>query len=84
MPDRPPKPHDQPSLEEIVSASAKVIAEQIQTAVAMAKSEMDLQIEVAGFLKDFAKQAQITVEPHHNITLATGPPDSVNCSVIVE
>ena len=36
------------SLDEIVSRSAVVLAEQIQKAAAWAKSEMDLQVEVAG------------------------------------
>src|SRR5262249_39427703 len=57
---------------------------QIQQAAAWAKSEMDLQVEVASALKDFARRAQITLEGHHNITIATGRPDSVYGSVIVE
>ena len=83
MSERPvaPKPE---SLDEIVSHSAVVLADQIQKAAAWAKSEMDLQIEVAGALKDFARRAQITLEGHHNITIATGRPDSVYGSVIVE
>jgi hypothetical protein len=76
-----PKPE---SLDEIVSHSADVLAEQIQAAAAWAKSEMDLQVEVAGALKEFAKRAQIKLEVHHNVTLATGRPDSVYGSVIVE
>jgi hypothetical protein len=72
------------SLDEIVSHSAAVLAEQIQAAAAWAKSEMDLQIEVAGALKEFAKRAQIKLEGHHNVTVATGRPDSVYGSVIVE
>jgi hypothetical protein len=76
-----PKPE---SLDEIVSHSAVVLADQIQKAAAWAKSEMDLQIEVAGALKEFARRAQITLEGHHNITIATGRPDSVYGSVIVE
>ena len=76
-----PKPE---SLDEIVSHSAAVLAEQIQAAAAWAKSEMDLQVEVAGALKDFAKRAQIKLEGHHNVTIATGRPDSVYGSVIVE
>jgi SAM-dependent methyltransferase len=72
------------SLDEIVSHSATVLAEQIQAAAAWAKSEMDLQIEVAGALKEFAKRAQIKLEVHHNVTVATGRPDSVYGSVIVE
>jgi methylase of polypeptide subunit release factors len=75
----------QPSLDEIVSQSAVVIAEQIQNAAAWAKSEMDLQVEVAGALKEFARQAKINpLEGHHNVTIATGRPDSVYGSVIVE
>ena len=77
--------HGKPeSLDEIVSHSAAVLAEQIQAAAAWAKSEMDLQVEVAGALKEFAKRAQIKLEGHHNVTIATGRPDSVYGSVIVE
>jgi hypothetical protein len=77
-----PKPQ---SLDEIVSQNAVVIAEQIRNAASWAKSEMDLQVEVAGFLKDFARQAKINpLEGHHNVTIATGRPDSVYGSVIVE
>jgi hypothetical protein len=72
------------SLDEIVSDSAIVLADQIQKAAAWAKSEMDLQVEVAGALKEFARRAQITLEGHHNVTIATGRPDSVYGSVIVE
>ena len=72
------------SLDEIVSHSAIVLAEQIQNAAAWAKSEMDLQVEVAGALKDFARRAQVTLEGHHNVTVAQGRPDSVYGSVIVE
>src|SRR2546425_12283178 len=72
------------SLDEIVSHSAVVLADQIQKAAAWAKSEMDLQVEVAGALKEFARRAQITLEGHHNVTIATGRPDSVYGSVIVE
>jgi len=36
------------SLDEIVSHSAVVLADQIQKAAAWAKSEMDLQIEISG------------------------------------
>ncbi len=83
MSERPvaPKPE---SLDEIVSHSAVVLADQIQKAAAWAKSEMDLQIEVAGALKEFARRAKITLEVHHNITVATGRPDSVYSNVIVE
>ena len=72
------------SLDEIVSHSAVLLAEQIQAAAAWAKSEMDLQLEVAGSLKEFAKRAQIKLDGHHNVTIATGRPDSVYGSVIVE
>lgn len=72
------------SLDEIVSHSAIVVAEQIQQAANWAGSEMDLQIEVAGALKDFARRADVKLEGHHNITIATGRPDSVYGSVIVE
>jgi len=85
MADKPagsPKPQ---SLDEIVSQSAVVIAEQIRNAARWAKSEMDLQVEVAGILKDFARQAKIDLsQGHHNVTIATGRPDSVYGSVIVE
>src|SRR5713226_2892455 len=72
------------SLDEIVSHSAVVLADHIQKAAAWAKSEMDLQIEVAGALKEFARRAKITLDAHHNITVATGRPDSVYSNVIVE
>ena len=72
------------SLDEILSHSAATLAEHIQAAAAWAKSEMDLQIEVAGALKDFAKRAQVNLEGHHNVTIATGRADSVYGSVIVE
>src|ERR1017187_10020035 len=72
------------SLDEIVSHGAVLLAEQIQAAAAWAKSEMDLQLEVAGSLKEFAKRAQIKLDGHHNVTIATGRPDSVYGSVIVE
>jgi hypothetical protein len=78
-----PDPHKE-SLDEIVSHSAVVLADQIQKAAAWAKSEMDLQVEVASALKDFARRAQIRLEGHHNVTIATGRPDSVYGSVIVE
>jgi len=45
---------------------------------------MDLQIDVAAALKKFAGDAKITLEGHHNVTIATGRPDSVYGSVIVE
>jgi len=51
---------------------------------ALAKSEMDLQFDVAAALKKFAGDAKITLEGHHNVTIATGRPDSVYGSVIVE
>lgn len=72
------------SLDEIVSQSAVKLAEQIQTAAGWARSEMDLQVEVAAALKGFARRAQIALEGHHNVTVATGRPDSVYGSVIVE
>lgn len=79
-----PNPSKQESLDEIVSHSAVVLADQIQKAAAWSKSEMDLQVEIAGALKDFARRAQINLEGHHNVTIATGRPDSVYGSVIVE
>ncbi|MGB7590580.1 MAG: hypothetical protein WBO19_04990 [Terriglobia bacterium] len=83
--EHPADSRTQPSLDEIVSHSAVVIAEQIQNAATWAKSEMDLQVEVAGILKDFARRAKINpLEVHHNITIATGHQDSVYGSVIVE
>jgi hypothetical protein len=84
MPDKPLGSQQHESLDEIVSHSAVVLADQIQKAAAWAKSEMDLQIEVAGALKEFARRAKITLEVHHNITVATGRPDSVYSNVIVE
>ena len=83
MPDRPVHPQKPESLDEIVSRSAATVAGQIQAAAAWARSEMDLQIEVVAALKGFARQAQITLEGHHNVTVATGRPDSVYGSVIV-
>jgi SAM-dependent methyltransferase len=74
----------QESLDEIVSRSAVTIADQIRQAAGCAKSEMDLQVEVAAALKGFARDAKITLEGHHNATIATGRPDSVYGSVIVE
>jgi hypothetical protein len=76
-----PKPE---SLDDIIGRRAVVLADQIQKAAAWAKSEMDLQIEVAGALKDFAREAKIKLDAHHNITVATGRPDSVYSNVIVE
>jgi SAM-dependent methyltransferase len=74
----------QESLDEIVVRNAIIVAEQIHNAAAWAKSEMDLQVEVAGALKGFARHAKIMLEGHHNVTVATGRPDSVYGSVIVE
>src|SRR5208283_2741530 len=75
--ERPPDSRSQPSLDEIVSQSAVVIAQQIQSAAGWAKSEMDLQVEVAGILKDFARRAKINpLEGHHNITTSPSPPDA--------
>lgn len=85
MPDEKPSAPRPESLNEIVSHSAAIFAEQLQKAAAWAQSEMDLQIETAGALKEFARRAQITLEEgHHNITIATGRPDSVYSRVIVE
>ena len=85
MPDRPAHPAKPESLDEIVGHSAAALAEQIRAAAAWAKSEMDLQIEVAAALKAFARRAQVKLDDgHHNITVATGRPDSVYGSVIVE
>jgi methylase of polypeptide subunit release factors len=84
MRDRPVESPRPESLDEIVSHSAVAIADQIQTAASWDASEMQLQIEVAGALREFAKRAQIKLEGRHNITIATGRPDSVYGSVIVE
>jgi len=84
MPEEPLKNRKQESLDEIVSHSAVVLADQIQKAAQWAKSEMDLQVEVASALKEFSRKAQVKLEGHHNITIATGRPDSVYGSVIVE
>ena len=72
--ERPADSRSQPSLDEIVSRSAAAIADQIRRAAALAKSEMDLQIDVAGALKKFAVDAKITLEGHNNITDRHGPP----------
>ena len=84
MSDRPVKSARPESLDEIVSHSAIAIADQIQTAASWDASEMQLQVEAAGALKEFAKRAQIKLEGRHNATIATGRPDSVYGSVIVE
>jgi len=84
MPEKPLSGQQHESLDEIVSHSAIVLADQIQKAAAWAKSEMDLQVEVAGALKEFARRAKITLDVHHNVTVATGRPDSVYSNVIVE
>jgi N-6 DNA methylase len=81
--ERPPTPKPE-SLDDIIGHSAVVLADQIQKAAAWAKSEMDLQIEVAGALKEFAREAKIKLDAHHNVTVATGRPDSVYSNVIVE
>src|SRR5579863_1682995 len=73
------------SLDEIVTHSAVVLADQIQKAAAWATSEMDLQVEVSGDLKDFARRAKINpLELRHNVTIATGRADSVYGGVIIE
>ena len=72
--ERPADSRSQPSLDEIVT----------RRAAALAKSEMDLQIDVAAALKKFAGDAKITLEGHHNVTIATGRSESVYGSVIVE
>ncbi len=82
--ERPADSRGQPSLDEIVTRSAAAIAEQIRRAAALAKSEMDLQIDVAAALKKFAGDAKITLERHSDITIGTGRQDSVYGSVIVE
>jgi len=77
-----PKPE---SLDDIIGHSAVVLADQIQKAAAWANSEMDLQIEVSGALKEFARRAQINpLELRHNVTIATGRIDSVWGSVVIE
>lgn len=83
MSERPPTPKPE-SLDDIIGHSAVVLADQIQKAAAWAKSEMDLQIEVAGALKEFARRAKVTLEVCHNIAVATGRPDSVYSNVIAE
>ncbi len=89
MSERPVNPKPE-SLDDIIGRRAVVLADQIQKAAAWAKSEMDLQIEVAGALKEFAREAKIKLDGHHNITIATGHrdelgrPDSVYSNVIVE
>jgi hypothetical protein len=80
----PTKPSKPESLDEIVSQSAVVIAEQIRKAAGWAKSEMDLQIDVAAALKKFAVDAKISLEGHNDMTIGTGRQDSVYGSVIVE
>jgi hypothetical protein len=82
--ERPADSRSQPSLDEIVTRSAAGIADQIRGAVALAKTEMGLQIDVAAALKKFAGDTKISLEGHHNVTVATGRPDSVYGSVIVE
>jgi hypothetical protein len=82
--ERPADSRSQPSLDEIVTRSAAAIADQIRRAAALAKSEMDLQIDVAAALKKFAGDAKITLEGHNDMTIGTGRQDSVYGSVIVE
>jgi SAM-dependent methyltransferase len=73
------------SLDEIVSRRAVVLADQIQKAVDWATSEMDLQVEVSGALKEFAREAKINpLELRHNVTIATGRADSVWGGVVIE
>jgi hypothetical protein len=84
MPNQPSSSSKPESLDEIVSHSAATLAEHIQAAAAWAKSETDLQIEVAGALKEFKRRARIELQGHHNVTVATGHQDSVYGSVIVE
>src|SRR5258708_4397042 len=84
MPDISVKSRRPESLDEIVRHSEEAIADQIKTASAWDASEMELQIAAAGALKQFAQRAQIKLEGRHNITIATGRPDSLYGSVIVE
>lgn len=84
MPDERTKSTRPESLDEIVRLSAEQIADQIQTAASWDASEMELQIAAAGALRDFARHAQIKLEGRHNVTIATGRPDSLYGSVIVE
>jgi len=85
MPEQKTNSRSQPSLDETVTQSAVVVADQIQKAAAWARSELDLQVEVTAALKEFARQAKIErFEGHHNVTIAAGHPDSVYGSVIVE
>jgi SAM-dependent methyltransferase len=86
MANEPVRPSKPESLDEIVSQSAVKLAEQIQTAAAWAKSEMDLQVEVTSALKEFARRAKVeSLQAHHNVTIARGRPDSVyEGGVIVE
>jgi hypothetical protein len=69
--DNAANPRSQPSLDETIAESAVILSDQIQTAAAWAKSEMDLQIEVAGALKKFARKAKISLEGHRNVIIAT-------------
>lgn len=85
MPDRSANTGKPPSLDEKIAESAVILSDQIHAAAALAKSEMDLQIEVAGALKDFTRRAKLNpLEGHHNFTIATGRGDSVYGSVIIE
>jgi hypothetical protein len=82
--ERPSDSRSQPSLDEIVTRSAAAIADQIRRAAALARSEMDLQIDVAAALKKFAGDAKISLQGQNNVTIATGRPDAVYGGVIVE
>jgi hypothetical protein len=84
MPGEPVPAARTPSLDETIRKGAATLAEQIRATAGWAKSEMDLQVEVAAALKNFAKHAHIVLEGHHNVTIATGRPDSVYGGVIVE
>jgi hypothetical protein len=75
----------QTTLEEIVVEQADLLRQEIKHAADFARSEMDLQIEVATALNQFSRVAHLPkLRAHHNITIGEGRPDSVYDCVFVE
>ena len=83
--ERPEDSRSQPSLDEIVSHSAAAIAEQIQEGGGAGRSrKWTFRSRWPRRSRILPGDAKITLEGHHNVTIATGRPDSVYGSVIVE
>ncbi len=72
------------NLEEVIKHQASTMAERIVARAKWSKSEMDLQTEVVKALEPFKKEAGISLEGHHDITIGRGRPDSVYSSVVIE